>query len=230
MIEQRSDEWFAARAGRLTASDAALIYTQPKRGSAESTTRKKLILRLALERISGPGRPSTFDTPAMQRGRELEAEGLAAYEAKTGAMLSPVGFVSSHDLLIGCSPDGAILNNAGEIVGGCEIKCPDPITHDEYRQDYSRLVSAYEAQVAHTLLVCQSHSTFWDLVSYCPEMPAPLRLVIVRLFPQKASVESVPDPVLYDVDLAAHELTVREFLREVDDKEAALRHAAQEAM
>jgi hypothetical protein len=45
----------------------------------------------------------------------------------------------------------------------------------------------------------------------------------VRLFPKKASVQSVPDPVLYDVDLAAHELNVRQFLREVDAEEAAIR-------
>ena len=80
-VEQRSADWFSLRAGLLTASDAAALAMQPRKGQSESVTRSKLVFRLALERITGRSEARDFDTPAMQRGRELEAEALAAYEA-----------------------------------------------------------------------------------------------------------------------------------------------------
>jgi hypothetical protein len=63
-------------------------------------------------------------------------------------------------------------------------------------------------------------------------MPAPLRLVIVRLVPAGPVPEGLSTAGVTSVravDLAAHELNVRQFLREVDAQEAALRQAAQEA-
>lgn len=230
-VPQRSQEWFQVRAGLLTASVAHVPAMVGRKKGEESTTRRDLRFKLALERINGAALEESFTGNAdTERGVAIEAEALAAYEAKTGHLLSPVGFVSSDDLLIGCSPDGAILNDAGEIVGGCEIKCPRPANHNAYRLDPSLLVAEYEAQIAHTLLV--TDAPFWDLCSYCPQMPAPLRLVIVRLVPA-GPVGGALNPHnavrVQGVDLAAHELNVRLFLDEVDAQEAALRQAAQEA-
>jgi len=223
-VDQRSDEWMRLRAGRLTASDAAVIYTQPKKGQAESETRSKLVFRTALGRVTGKVQQNPFDTPSMQRGREMEVEALSSYEGRTGQLLSYVGFVESDELPIGCSPDGALLNDHDEFRGGVEIKCPDDTTHWKYLKDPSRLVAAYEIQVAHTLLVCGA--PWWDLASYCPAFPARGQLVIVRLAAKGVPTgpwEGCAATQAYMVDLAAHELNVRQFLREVDAEEAAIR-------
>jgi len=247
-IDQRSDDWRAARAGKLTASLAHVPAMQGRKKGEESTTRRDLRFRLALERINGAALPEDFggngDT---ERGRELEAEALAAYEARTGHLLTPVGFVYRDDLPIGCSPDGALVGlgiegdpeRHGDIamypavdvfLGGVDVKVPRPANHNAYRLDPSLLVADYEAQIAHTLLT--TSAPWWDVASYCPQMPAPLRLVIVRMVvsPITGPVSMPPSIArVHGVDLAAHELNVRQFLREVDAQEAALRQAAQEA-
>ncbi len=230
-VDQRTPEWFALRAGKLTAS-LAHVPAMQGRGKAPSTTRRDLIFKLALERINGAALEDDFKGNAdTERGKGLEQEALAAYEARTGHLLTPVGFVYRDDLPIGCSPDGALTDSGGDgiFLGGVDAKCPRPANHDAYRTDPSLLVADYEAQIAHTLLV--TAAPWWDLCSYCPQMPAPLRLVIVRLMPLMSCSLDVeyPDRRVAYVDLAAHELNVRQFLREVDAQEAALRQAAQEA-
>lgn len=234
-VEQRSPEWFQVRAGLLTASVAHVPAMVGRKKGEESTTRRDLRFKLALERINGAALEEAFTGNAdTERGVALEAEALAAYEARTGYLLTRVGFVYLDDLPIGCSPDGALAaleyDTATELsrevfLGGVDVKCPRPANHNAYRLDPSLLVADYEAQIAHTLLT--TGAPWWDLCSYCPQMPAPLRLVIVRLVP--ASNVTFGGVDVQGVDLAAHELNVRQFLRDVEAQEAALRQAAQEA-
>lgn len=231
-VPQRSEGWFAIRAGKLTASVAHVPAMSGRKKGEESTTRRDLRFKLALERISGTAiEEREFVANDTERGKALEDEALAAYEARTGEMLTRVGFVYRDDLPIGCSPDGAVMPNADAITGGVDAKCPRPANHDAYRCDPSLLVADYEAQIAHTLLV--TGAPWWDLASYCPQMPPTLRLVIVRLVPSgpvpPGGMGTWAGLRVQSVDLAAHELNVRQFLREVDSKEAALRAAAQEA-
>jgi hypothetical protein len=188
--------------------------------SANFEAAADLITDLALERVTGQPAESTFQGNAdTERGLALEPDALSAYEARTGLLLTRVGFVYRTDLAVGCSPDGAVMDG-DTFVSGVETKVPKSRTHLAYLRDPAKLVAAYEAQVATTLLV--TGAAFWDLCSFHPRLKSPANLLIVRLFPKKASVQSVPDPVLYDVDLAAHELNVRQFLREVDAEEAAV--------
>lgn len=227
-VEQRTEAWFAARAGILTASVAHVPAMQGRKKGEESTTRRDLKMKLALERINGRAIEETFQGNAdTERGVALEAEALAAYEAKTGEMLSRVGFVYRDDLPIGCSPDGVVLEYDHNILGGVDVKCPRPANHDAYRCDPSLLVAEYEAQIAHTLLV--TGAPWWDLASYCPVMPPSLRLVIVRLVPS-GPVGAPMQTGARALDVEAHDALVRAFLAEVDEKAAAIQRAAQEAM
>lgn len=224
-VDQRGEEWFALRAGRLTASDAAVVLTQPRKGQSESVTRHKLIVQLALGRVTGRCDVSGVDTPAMQRGRELEADGLAAYEAKTGTLLDRVGFVSCDEMLIGCSPDGAILDGS-TFAGGVEMKCPEVHTHLGYLKDPHKLLDAYQAQCMHTLLV--TDAPWWDLASYCPSFPGAACLLVVRVLrsgPLNHFIAEVP-PFAQAVDVVAYELLVRAFLKEVDAEVTEIRRIA----
>lgn len=219
-MTQRSPEWYAARVGILTASVAGDITSTLKSGK-ESAARRDLRTRLALERVTGQSVERPFDNADMQRGRELEAEALAAYEGRSGQLMDAVGFVSWDDLPIGCSPDGALVDYDSQILGGVDVKCPRPANHLAYLKNPASLVEDYEAQMAHTLLV--TDAPWWDLCSYCPQFPAVAQTLIVRCVPNTAPECFTTDVPVVRVDVAAHELNVRQFLREVDTEEAEIR-------
>ncbi len=238
---QRSAEWFAVRAGLLTASVAGDILATRKDGK-ESAARRDLRVRLALERVTGESQERAFDNSDLQRGRELESEALAAYEGRSGHLMSGVGFVSRDDLPIGCSPDGALVVSGrdmkndrplpDEFRGGVDVKCPRPANHLAYLKNPSALVADYEAQMCHTLLV--TDAPWWDLASYCPQFRSlGLDLLIVRC------LRAGQPPACFDggalnraqaVDVAAYELLARQFLREVESEVQSIRQmAGQEA-
>jgi predicted phage-related endonuclease len=196
--EQRSAEWRAARAGLLTASDAAAMLSKGKKSGEEAAGKTALRLRLALESLRGvPLEEDHFESDYMRRGRDREADGVGAYEAATGEIVQPIGFIRHDTLPVGCSPDGII----GDFAGGLELKSPKYTTHYEYLMG-GRLPPEYVAQVMHSLFV--TGLPWWDFCSYCPEFgEGPNRLFSVRVWPD-------------GFDLTAYELAVRLFLSEVD--------------
>ena len=92
--EQRSDEWFAARAGRLTGSTAKEMLTPPRsKKDAESTARRKLRVRLALERINQRVvGASGFQSAAMLQGVEREHEARLFTRPATAFLSQKPGF------------------------------------------------------------------------------------------------------------------------------------------
>lgn len=104
---QRTQEWFMARAGRITASIAAdcLGLGLNSRASAWRT-----IL------MTEPDK----DSPAKFWGREHEDEARAEYEIQSGAFVNTTGFWVHPSLdWLGASPDGLIGDE-----GILEILCP----------------------------------------------------------------------------------------------------------
>jgi hypothetical protein len=174
--EQGSAAWFAARAGLLTATGAAAMLAKPKKNGEETIGKAELRLRLALESVRGVSlEEDGFESPYMRRGKAREADGVGAYEAVTGAIVQPVGFLRHRTLPIGCSPDGIV----GDFDGGLELKCPKFTTHYEYLQQ-GALPSEYAAQVRHSLFV--TGLPWWDFCSYCPEFEGSARLFTVRVY------------------------------------------------
>ena len=57
MISQGSDEWFAARIGKVTASRVKDVMATG-RGGSPSATRKNYMMELLCERLSGETAPS----------------------------------------------------------------------------------------------------------------------------------------------------------------------------
>lgn len=105
---QRSEEWFAARKGRITASLAAGClgldpYCSPRKAWKQITT-------------GGAGAPNR----AMLWGVINEGTCRAAYEEETGNLAFETGFwVHPEYPWLGASPDGLVLPN-----GLLECKCP----------------------------------------------------------------------------------------------------------
>jgi len=114
-MQQGTDEWFAARLGKVTASRAADVMT--KKGSA---ARANLSAQLVLERLTNT-KGESFSSAAMQWGVDQEPFARAAYEAHSGVWVDTVGFVQHPTIeLAGASPDGLVGHD-----GLVEIKCPN---------------------------------------------------------------------------------------------------------
>lgn len=125
-MEQRSEEWFLARKGKVTASKIADVMAKG-RGGAESATRAKYLDQLVTERLTKYIQEG-YTNESIQRGIDMEASARAAYSFHTDSHVDEVGFVNHiHIDMSGASPDGIV-----GIDGLVEIKCPNSNTHIEY--------------------------------------------------------------------------------------------------
>lgn len=163
---QRSDDWYLARLGRLTASRASEMLapsiTKGKRKGKEAQARINLRNDLIVERLTGVVQESGPKSSSMQRGVELEPKAREAYEFLSGHTVTQVGFIQHDTLMAGCSPDGLIGGILG-YEGGLEIKCPDSDTHLLYLRT-GALPEEHAAQITHSLWV--TGLLWWDFVSY----------------------------------------------------------------
>lgn len=193
-VEQKSPEWFAARCGKVTGSQAGDMLSKVKTG--EAAARRDLRTKLALERLTGVPQEDGYVNADMKRGAELEDAALAAYEAATGVLVERVGFVQHVSLAAGHSPDGIL----DDFDGLLELKAPRSATHLRYLRGKT-MPAEHIAQVTHGLFV--TGAQYCDFASFDPRFPEPLRLFKVRVLRS-------------DVDLAAYELVLRVFLTEVE--------------
>lgn len=200
-MQQRSDEWFAARCGKATASRFADVMATVKTG--ESADRRNYRAQLVCERLTG--KPAeTFTNRSMQIGTEREPDARVMYEATTGECVNEADFVLIEGLRAGASPDGLIGDD-----GLIEIKCPNPATHIDYlRLPDGECPRAYFWQVQGQMLA--TGRQWCDFVSYHPEFPGELQIVVRRVQRDKSA-------------LAKLVMGLGKFLEEVDAEEAELR-------
>jgi putative phage-type endonuclease len=203
--EQRSEAWFAARAGRLTGSKADCILSKGK-GSAESVGRRDYRLQLACEILTGQPQEESFTNAAMQWGIEQESYALRAYEAATGDVVRRTGFLQHNEHRAGCSLDGDLNNFQGIL----ELKCPKTATHVGYWRS-GGVPSTYLPQLTHNMWV--TGAEYVDFASFDPRLPKALQLYRVRLLRAEMAIE-------------AYEAAAIAFLREVDAEVKALRELA----
>lgn len=151
--EQGSEEWQQLRCGVVTMSHAKELLTGGK-----GKTRQSYILDLVSERLSGKPVDS-YSGLDMQRGQFLEPYALMAFEKENGMDIERVGFITTDDGRIGCSPDGLIGKGSG-----IEVKCPNPRQH--IRNIKSNGFDDYLAQVQGNMWI--TGMSYWYLVSFCP--------------------------------------------------------------
>lgn len=105
-LAQGSEEWLAARKGRITGSRFKDCRDKLKNGQPSKAC-IAYALDTARERIGGNA-PAKFQNAAMRQGTEQEPIARAKYEARTGYLVEEVGFFTTEDGLFGLSPDGLI--------------------------------------------------------------------------------------------------------------------------
>jgi len=191
-MDQRTEAWFAARCGRVTASRIADVMARTKSGYGAS--RATYLAQLVSERLTGEVAPS-FSSPAMEWGTEKEPEARAAYSAKTCEIVEETGFHKHPTLEAGASPDGLVGAD-----GLVEIKCPNSATMIEYLRT-RQIPQKYILQMQFQML-CTGRE-WCHFVAYDPRLGERLQLLIIR-------VER--DPAL----IAEIESEVTQFLKELD--------------
>lgn len=193
--EQRSAEWFAARVGRLTGSCAGEMLAKLK-GAGEAFQRRDLRARLVCERLTGQSQEDGYVNAVMQRGIDKEPDALGAYEAQTGNLVRPTGFLRSESLMVGCSLDGDVQDFTGIV----ELKCPKSATHLSYIKA-NGVPANHMPQVLHNLWV--SGAAWCDFVSFDDRFPEGLQLLVFRVQRDDAAI-------------AAYQAEALRFLSEVE--------------
>lgn len=194
-MEQRTEEWFAARCGKVTASRVADIIAKTKTGA--SASRENYLAQLICERMTGKPAESYSNT-AMQWGTDQEPFARAAYEAVKDVLVEEMGF-AVHPTIegAGASPDGLV-----GLFGLVEIKCPNTATHIQTLLD-QKVPEKYNVQMQWQM-ACTSRQ-WCDFVSFDPRMDEGLQLFVKR--------------VEYDpIYVAQLEKEVINFLMDVEDK------------
>ena len=199
MMEQRTEEWFAARMGKVTASRVADVIAKTKTGY--STSRENYLAQLVCEVLTGKPAES-YTNAAMQWGVDQEPLARAAYESHQNVLVDEVGFLTHPTIWqSGASPDGLV----GEL-GMVEIKCPNTATHIDTLLTQT-VPGKYNTQMQWQMACAKRH--WCDFVSFDPRMPSDLQLFVKR--------------VEYDSPYVAMlEKEVMSFLNDLDSKVAQL--------
>lgn len=194
-VEQRTDEWFAARIGKVTASRVADVIAKTKTGY--SATRDNYMAQLVCERLTGQ-KGESFTNAAMQHGTETEPLARLSYEVAQNVLVDEVGFVPHPSIeMAGASPDG-LVNDDGLI----EIKCPNTATHIETLLSQT-VPGKYNTQMQFQM-ACTGRK-WCDFVSFDNRLPHELQLFVKR----------VPRD---DEFIKQMEAEIVQFLAELDDK------------
>ena len=164
-MEQRSEEWYAIRKGKMTASEASTIAAN---GIGLKTYAYQIVVgEITEQEQSFKGNKHT------ERGNDLEPEGRIAYEIARDVTVKQVGFIEM-DEYVGCSPDGLIGED-----GGFEEKCPDDIKYFKLLIGEEKPDEAYIWQCHMSLLI--TGRKWWDLMFYNPNFEQ--SMIVIRIYP-----------------------------------------------
>jgi hypothetical protein len=178
--EQGTPAWLNARLGIPTSSEFHRIITAAK-GDLSKSARKYAHQLVAETLLGEPLESSIGNLDWVVRGKLLEPQAVQQYEFATDTETSAVGFVTTDDGRLGCSPDRLVTGQRG----GVEIKCTAPQTHmgilidgagDDYRQQVQGQLAIAELE--------------WvDLYAYHPALP-PVTIRTIRDEPYIAKMRA----------------------------------------
>lgn len=159
---QGSPEWHASRLGIPTASEFDSIIS-PNWVTRYGEGPKTYLYTKICEKVLGFAQDECGSW-AMGQGSILETECIPWFEFAHDIKIDRVGFCTTDDGRVGCSPDGLIGED-----GGIEAKCPQPKTHLKYLME-GKLPLEYATQVHGGMYV--TGRKWWKFVSYSRQFPA----------------------------------------------------------
>ena len=190
-VIQGSPDWIALRIGRIGGSRVSDLLTEGRSG-AESLTRRKYKNEIIREKLTGL-KLTTYKTPAMQRGIDLEPLARAWYEVKNNVFVDQVAIVKHPTIQDAqCSPDGIIFADKPYLI---EIKVPSPENHLDNILTGGKQLEQYIDQ-AMWQLACMPEMEFCDIVSFDPEMPDNLKGFVKRIYRDDEYIKTMEDKVI----------------------------------
>ena len=191
---QGSDEWFAVRMGKITASKLGDLMRVTKYG--ESTYKTRLRMELAIERLTGKSASPNFMNQAMKDGVEREPDARKLFEAITGKEVAECGSFNHPDIVnTSASPDGLIRGEDAVL----ELKCPTHVTHAKNLLS-DKMPKNYEYQVQWQIACTESEYAYF--ASYHPDFPKELRLKWVKVLRDNIMILEIEDEVRkFDVEV-----------------------------
>lgn len=182
-LEQRSDEWFRYKAGKISASRMDAVVAAHNTASYQN-----YLWELVVETITGEITPPSFRSDDTDRGNELEDDARGVYEVATGSLITTVGFIDHPTIpMCGCSPDGLVGDN-----GGVEIKSPK-IAHHAKTVLEGFIKPGYRRQIQWNIDTTQRE--WWDYVSYCPGLVGHEKHII-RVYRDEKMIAELTEAVL----------------------------------
>ncbi|HMO76747.1 MAG TPA: YqaJ viral recombinase family protein [Sphingopyxis sp.] len=205
-VEQRTDDWFAARLGKVTASKIADVMAKTRTGWGAS--RANYAAQLVCERLTGV-RGEGFTNAAMQWGSDTEPQARAFYELETGTVVAECGFFDHPSIaMTGASPDGLVGDD-----GLVEIKCPNSATHIATLRG-EPIADKYIKQMQWQM-ACTGRQ-WCDFASFDPRLPDAMQLHVQRVARDDAliaGIEAAVSEFLADVAATVADLEAR-YLKE----------------
>lgn len=197
-MEQGSPEWFAARAGKVTASRVSDIVTRTKSGYAAS--RANYMAELLCERLTGQPAPS-FQSPAMAWGTANEPVARQRFVEVFGMPVEEVGFVPHATIAnTGASPDGLIQHD-----GLIEIKCPQTSTHLEILSG-GKIPARYMFQM-YWQMACTGRD--WCMfVCFDPRLPEAMQLYTEEVPRDEKIIAELEEEVIKFIEELNHKVMV----------------------
>ena len=172
-MEQRSEEWFEARRGKVTASRIWDMLKTIRNGSW-AASRRNYAAQLVTERLTGKTHDRFYSNEHMEWGKDQEPAARDAYVKHTGFKIEEVGMIDHPRIAhAGASPDGLVGKD-----GLIEIKCLLPANHLELLLN-EEINEQYYYQMLWQM-ACTGRS-WCDFVSYDPSQPENMQLFIKRL-------------------------------------------------
>jgi len=192
-IEQRSDEWFDLRMGKVTGTGLKKILS--------SRSRSDYFYEVLAERLTNE---LNREESALDRGVRLESEAITEFEKISGKLIDTAGFCQSDENeWIGYSPDGLIKvgNTYSEDV---EVKCLASKNHLRVWLE-NIIPEEYDAQIIEAFIVNPKLKKRY-FVSYDPRIAVhPIHIIEVN---RKDVEEKIED----------YRVKQEEFIKEVNEK------------
>lgn len=177
-MEQRTEAWYEARRGKLTASRIGRLL------DGGPTTVAALMDTIQREIEAGPGgwlEGRDADSAAMAHGREYEDRAIALYEMIYSAETVKVGFIEHPTLRgVGASCDRIQLLNH-ERHATVEVKCP--INPDMHRATLTYGMPPEHAPQVQTQLFCTGLPTGYFLSFNDTFAPPSRQLYVQQIMP-----------------------------------------------
>jgi len=154
---QYSPEWWSARLGVITASDADKLVTPAEFRASKGKGVETYMYEKLAEKLLGHAQDESGSSFAMDQGSMAEKLALPWFNFTFDAEVKMVGFCLTDDGRCGCSPDG--ISEAY----GLEIKFPTAPVHLKYLME-GRLPVEYGPQVHFSMFV--TGKPLWKFVSF----------------------------------------------------------------